>query len=117
MRRTKHLPSLCSCLNDSTTFVDQFRNLLILVWKQTQRESDIVPLSFVLSTRQPGRQFACELLGVFILFKVVSESRSISTAPTARTFSINPAKNLMIRRKLSSSNASSADNKLNMSTK
>jgi len=54
-------------LHDSKATSNQLRDLLILVLKQTESVSNIVPLPLSLTSRQSSSKLVCELLGVFVL--------------------------------------------------
>ena len=86
--------------------------------EQAQSISNITPLSLSLTSSQSGGEFVCELLGVLVLFMPLAYSACDQGSERGdNTFSINPAKNLMILFSASSSKSFSALNKLNISTK
>ncbi len=73
--------------------------------QQTQCERNIVPLPFVLGPGKPWCQLAGKLFGMLVLStKVSTPIPAPKSFCVEHTFSINPAKNLTILLKLSSSN-------------
>jgi len=111
-----HVQLSSSTLNNLAALSNELSNLLVLVWQQAQSVSDIVPLPLTLSPCQPGSQLASELLGVLVLHVLLAVV-GIRRKQTMLTFSMNEARNLMIRLKRSSSKPSSDESKLNISTK
>lgn len=106
-----------SGLNNLATFADHLRDIFVLVRQQTKGVSDVVPLSLALGPGQSGSQLAGQLFGVLVLQKRLVFRLGILELKSQLTFSMKEARNLMIRLKRSSSRASSADSRLNMSTK
>ncbi len=101
---------------DFAALANHLDDVLVLVRQQTQSKSNVVPLPLTLGPRKSRGELACQLLRMLVLHHNVSFVVSSST-PVLLTFSINPAKNLIILLKLSSSSASSAESRLNISTK